>query len=106
VYQDDDDIIPQWMLQPYEDDDDADHRDEGFGRVDAALACADRAAAESRKQRAVGVQVDSLDNVVPRGWRNYDVWLTVTVDNVDRTLDQLSVTCTVKRGRVTSYKAQ
>lgn len=95
-------LIAPDVLGPLEDDDAEDGRDPGFGRADAVRACALFADREERGRGAVAVLVESVEQVIPRGRRAYDVKFTVAVQS-PRGSRPAPATCSVQDGAVGTY---
>ncbi|BCW87976.1 hypothetical protein sos41_11130 [Alphaproteobacteria bacterium SO-S41] len=101
--EDGDDIIAPGIIAGLQDEDDDDRREPGYGRADALRACALYASDEEANRGAQSIYVDSVEDVVPRGRRSYDVTFTLTVQRSRGRVREYTAECTVERGGVTSY---
>lgn len=97
------DIIPDWILGELEDEDAEDGREPGYGRADAAIACALYADDMERSRGAADFAVTAVQDVVPRGRRSYDVTLEVELTSRSGRVREAVAECTVVRGGVTAY---
>ena len=71
------DIIPDWILGELEDEDAEDGRELGYGRADAAIACALYADDMERSRGAAGFRRHGGPGMSCRGPASYDVTLEV-----------------------------
>ena len=98
-----DDLIQPGILADLQDEDDNDRREPGYGRADALVACALYAEDEELGRGAKSIYVTSVDDVMPRGRRSYDVSFTIEVQRNRGRTREYAAECTVDRGTVTSY---
>lgn len=87
-------------------DDELQGRQIGFGSADAVEACAVAADSRENERGARSVVFESIDDVVPRARRSFDVELTMIVDHPRRGLRRHDGQCRVQNGRVTSFSRQ
>lgn len=98
------DLVPDWILEDLAAEDIDDGREPGYGRADAALACALYADDQERIRGAEGIAVTGVEDVVPRGRRAYDVTLDLEIVARSGRIREAVATCTIVRGGVTSYE--
>lgn len=97
------DLIPPGVLGQLRADDADDGREPGYGRADAVIACAYFAQGEETARGSRSIAVQSVEQVVPRGRRAYDVKFTVAVEAASGTVRAARARCTVENAAVTSY---
>lgn len=91
--------VPQAVVALAEEDDRADQRERGFGRADAIRSCAAAAAGHERLSRARSLAVSTVDQVIARGRRIYDVDIGVVAD-FDGGMRPFRTICTIEDGQI------
>ena len=84
-------------------DDEMQGRPIGYGVADAVEACAQAAGAREAAKGAEWVVFESLDQVVPRARRAFDIEVTLAVGFQNGKTRRFDGECRVQNGRVTAY---
>lgn len=94
----DDGTMDEWRA-----DDELNGRPIGYGVADAIEACAFEAESREIDRGAAGVVFESVDQVVPRGRRAFDLEVTLVVQFYSGKARRFDGECRVQNGQVTAY---
>ncbi len=96
-------LISDGTMAELQADDEYQGRKPGYGSADAVEACALEADAREGARGAQSLYFESIDQVVPRARRAFDVEFTMVADYPRRAPRRISGSCRVESGRVTAY---
>ncbi len=99
-------VIADGTMAELQADDEMQGRARGYGSADAVEACAIAAAARESDRRATGLYFESIDQVVPRARRSFDIEMTLVIQFRNGNARRFDGQCRVQNGRVTSYNRQ
>lgn len=97
------DVIADGTMEQLQDDDAANGRPPGYGTADAVEACALAAEAKEFNRGASSVSFESVDQVVPRARRTFDVEMTLVIEWDNGKARRYDGTCRVRNGQAISY---
>lgn len=98
------DVIDDGTMAELEADDEMQGRQVGYGSADAVEACALAADAKEASRGAESVVFETIEQVVPRARRSFDVEMTMVIEYTDGSARRHDGECRVQNGRVKSYK--
>lgn len=99
-------VIADGTMEELEADDELSGRPPGYGAADAVEACAIAADARETARGAASIYFESVDQIVPRARRTFDVAFTMVVESRNRRARRFEGQCRVQNGQVTSYARQ
>jgi hypothetical protein len=97
------DLIADGTMEQMQDDDDRQGRQPGFGTADAVEACALASEAKEFSRGAESVSFESIDQVVQRARRTFDIQMTLVVEWSNGKARRYNGECRVKNGQAISY---
>lgn len=96
-------VIADGTMADLQADDEYQGRRPGYGSADAVVACALEAEARETGRGARSIYFESVDQVMPRARRAFDVEFTMVAEYPRRAARRVSGSCRVESGRVTAY---
>lgn len=96
-------VIADGTMAELQADDEYQGRQAGYGAADAVEACALAAEARELERGAARIYFESIDNVVPRARRAFDVEVTLVVEFNNGKLRRFDGECRVENGRAKAY---
>jgi len=97
------DVIADGTMEQLQDDDAQQGRPIGYGSADAVEACALASETKEFSRGAQSVTFESIDQVVPRARRTFDVEVTLIVEWSNGKARRYDGTCRVRNGQVIAY---
>ncbi len=97
------DVIADGTMAQLEADDEAQGRPIGYGAADAVEACALASEAKELARGGDAVYFESVDQVMPRARRTFDVEMTLVIEFPRGEARRYDGECRVRNGQVISY---
>lgn len=92
------------LIATLEEEDAAERRQPGYGRADAVKLCAELADTREREQGGYGAYIISVQRIVPRGRRTFDIDFTLSSTDPRGRERQSRASCSVDLGRTSTYR--
>lgn len=96
-------VIDDGTMAELQADDEYQGRPAGYGSADAVEACALAADAREAERGAASIYFESIDQIVPRARRAFDIEVTLVVELANGKARRFNGECRVQNGRVTAY---
>lgn len=96
-------VISDGTMAELQSDDELQGRAPGYSSADAVEACALAADAREAERGAASIYFESVDQVVPRARRAFDIDVTLVVEFDNGRARRFDGECRVQNGRVTAY---